>query len=432
MHPVSKKVWLVAVSMGYGHLRAAMPLLPLAKEGRVITANDYEGIPDEDRRLWSSSEKFYNLVSRFKGKGFLGNLIFDTFDILQSISPFYPAKIESEPTFQLRLVYRNIRKGWGRHLVEKLMLDPAPLVTTFFSIAHMADYWNYPEAIYLIVTDSDISRVWVAPDPKKSNITYFASSSRSAERLKRYGVPPERIVKTGFPLPDALLGPRDKAAKEALQRRVRRLDPSGIFRTTSAGYVRQHAGTIEEGRREAPEILFAVGGAGAQVEIPQRAIPSLAPLLKKKSIILHLVAGVSLDAAKRMEKILAKADLTQELGRSVFLHVWNSKEQYFSGFEDLVSRADVLWTKPSELSFYPALGIPLLLTYPVGSQEVRNQEWLHAYGAAIDMPDPGAAGEWLPALIEEGRLAEAALNGYAKMERHGTANIRGYLTLGRN
>jgi hypothetical protein len=24
------------------------------------------------------------------------------------------------------------------------------------------------------------------------------------------------------------------------------------------------------------------------------------------------------------------------------------------------------------------------------------------------------------------------LNGYAKMERHGTANIRGYLTLGRN
>jgi hypothetical protein len=113
------------------------------------------------------------------------------------------------------------------------------------------------------------------------------------------------------------------------------------------------------------------------------------------------------------------------------LHVWNTKEEYFAGFEELVDRADVIWTKPSELSFYGALGMPLLLTYPVGSQEVRNREWLQAYGAGIEMPDPRAAGEWMPDFIAQGRFAEAALNGFAKMERHGAANIRGYLTLGK-
>jgi len=40
-----EKAWVVAVNMGYGHQRAAYPLKSLAYKGKIICANDYEGIP---------------------------------------------------------------------------------------------------------------------------------------------------------------------------------------------------------------------------------------------------------------------------------------------------------------------------------------------------------------------------------------------------
>jgi len=40
-----QKVWVISVSMGYGHQRTAYPLKDLAPEGEVINANAYQGIP---------------------------------------------------------------------------------------------------------------------------------------------------------------------------------------------------------------------------------------------------------------------------------------------------------------------------------------------------------------------------------------------------
>ena len=33
----------------------------------------------------------------------------------------------------------------------------------------------------------------------------------------------------------------------------------------------------------------------------------------------------------------------------------------------MLRETDVLWTKPSELCFYPALGIPLIMSAPLGA-----------------------------------------------------------------
>ena len=49
------KAWVIAVSMGYGHQRTAFPLKDLSPDGKVINANDYEGIPTDDREIWSST-----------------------------------------------------------------------------------------------------------------------------------------------------------------------------------------------------------------------------------------------------------------------------------------------------------------------------------------------------------------------------------------
>ena len=61
-----KKAWLVSVNMGYGHQRTAFPLKGLAFGGEIINANDYQGIPEKDRRIWETTRKFYEFISKFK------------------------------------------------------------------------------------------------------------------------------------------------------------------------------------------------------------------------------------------------------------------------------------------------------------------------------------------------------------------------------
>ena len=87
----------------------------------------------------------------------------------------------------------------------------------------------------------------------------------------------------------------------------------------------------------------------------------------------------------------------------------------------------MLWTKPSELSFFCGLGLPVLVAPPIGSQEVFNRKWLLDIQAEIPQEDPRDAGELLFDLRNEGRLAEAAWNGFLKVRKHGTYAIRDLL-----
>ena len=53
---------------------------------------------------------------------------------------------------------------------------------------------------------------------------------------------------------------------------------------------------------------------------------------------------------------------------------------YFQRFRALLAETDVLWTKPSELTFFGALGLPLLLAPPVGIHESYNLRWAREAG----------------------------------------------------
>src|SRR3989338_2569570 len=204
-HSSKRHSWVVDVNMGYGHGRPAHALKDLSL-GEIITANDYPGIPAHDRRLWKESQKLYETVSRLKPVPLLGDLAFGLLNHLQKIDDFYPRRDLSRPNLQLRQMYRMLKKGMGRHLIEKLAKEPLPLVTTFFLTAFMADFFNYPGDIYCVTTDADLSRAWAPLEPKRSRIKYFASNGRVVERLKLYGVPANQIYLTGFPLPKELIG----------------------------------------------------------------------------------------------------------------------------------------------------------------------------------------------------------------------------------
>jgi len=117
---MTKKIWLISVNMGYGHQRTAYSLKNLAYGEEIINANDYQGIPKKDRLIWETTRKFYEFISIFKRIPFFGNLVFTIFDTFQKILSFYPKRDLSKPNFQLKQNYSLIKKGWGRHLIEKL------------------------------------------------------------------------------------------------------------------------------------------------------------------------------------------------------------------------------------------------------------------------------------------------------------------------
>ncbi|MEK7452516.1 MAG: hypothetical protein AAB664_04195, partial [Patescibacteria group bacterium] len=264
---------------------------------------------------------------------------------------------------------------------------PIPFVTTFFIPAFFADYFDYPGDIWCVTTDADISRAWAPLDPKRSRIKYFASNGRVVERLKLYGVRDENIFLTGFPLPKELIGgPTATVLKDLLSERICNLDPRGIF---TEGYRRTlHAelGAKRCVKRDCAHPLtltYSVGGAGAQRQLGVKILNSLKSKIAQGHIRLNLVPGVRKVDVAYYKNAVAEAGLKKFLGTGVCVPEFDSRAEYFSGFNTLLKTTDILWTKPSELSFYAGLGIAIVMAPPIGSQEEFNRVWLQYVGGGV-------------------------------------------------
>src|SRR3989344_4548887 len=237
MGSVEKKAWIISVNMGYGHQRTAFPLRDLAPEGKIINANDYQGIPLSDRRIWEWSRRFYEFISNFSRIPLIGGQIFSIYNHFQEIFSFYPKKDLSKPNFGLKQIYYLMKRGWGKHLIEKLQITnnklqiTLPIVATFFTPAFMAEFFNYPGEIFCVICDADISRAWAPLEPKESRIKYLVPTERAAERLRLYGVKTENIFLTGYPLPlENIGGESAEILKEDLKLRLLNLDPQKKYR----------------------------------------------------------------------------------------------------------------------------------------------------------------------------------------------------------
>lgn len=409
----TNKAWVLAVDMGYGHQRAANALLSFAEGGEVLSANSYPGIPSSDKSIWNTSRGLYEAISRFKKVPVLGDLVFSIFDKFQEIQEFYPDIHGIElPTLQLKQIY-GLMKGrtWGKHLIEKLNKNPLPLVTTFSAVAFMAEYWGYKGPIWLVITDTDVARAWAPLRPADTRIRYCVSTPVAAERLMRYGVPQHHIFLTGFPLPESLVS----NAKENLKERVVALDPSCRYRKLYHSLVEDYLGKVSLSTQpQTLNLTFAVGGAGAQRELAKDIAESLKHLINEGKVQLNLVAGIRKDIAEYFKQISPQANIV----------LASTMEEYFEIFNKTLQKTHILWSKPSELVFYAALGIPLILAKPIGSQEVRNREWILKIGAGVDQVDPRFTHQWMVDLWENGNFAEASMQGFVEMERNGAVHIK--------
>ncbi len=412
-----KKAHIISVNMGYGHQRTSYPLRIFSSDGKIINANDYDNIPEDDKKVWESSRTFYEFISRFKKVPLIGAFAFYLFNKFQQIPSYYPIRDLSKPTLSLKKIYSLINDGWGKHLIDNLKDRSLPIITSFFIPAFMAEQHNYPGEIYCIVCDADCARAWAPLDPKNSRIKYFAPNLWVQNRLKLYGVKHENIFLTGFPLPLENIGNRNQnILREDLGSRLLNLDPENRFHKKYRPFL---GDKLKAKKDHVLSIMFAIGGAGAQKEMAIVYVNKLKKKIKKGELKVYLSAGIREEVKDYFEKSIKKLKLEKRV------EIIYAKEiyKYFDQFGKKLRKTDILWTKPSELSFYGGLGIPILMAPTIGSQEDYNKQWLLGIGAGIPQVNPHYVNQWLFDYLDSGRFAEAALDGFIEIEKMGTYNI---------
>jgi hypothetical protein len=414
------KPTVVAIDMGYGHLRPARAIASMI--GCPVLHADQPPLADADERdRWATTRRYYETISRVSAAPWIGRPFRALLNTATSIPHLHPFRDLSGRTIGVRLIEQSARQGLGRSMIAHLQESNSALVTTFYSPALLADFHGY-DRIYCVVTDSDVNRVWAPIEPHQSKIHYFAPSGRVVRRLRAYGVSKDQVELTGFPLPHSLLGGSQLGVlKTNMLARLARLDLDGVFRYQYAREL-EAFGPLPEAEGP-PHLAFAVGGAGAQVEMSARFLPSLGELLTTERLRLTLVAGSKREVRDLFELELERAGLANELGRSVRILYEPKVDDYFDRFDALLATVDIVWTKPSELTFYGALGLALVFAPPIGMQEDYNQRWALENGAGLKQRDPRVASDWLGEWLSDGTLAAAAWTAHKRLPCRGLYRI---------
>jgi hypothetical protein len=163
-----------------------------------------------------------------------------------------------------------------------------------------------------------------------------------------------------------------------------------------------------------------MGGAGAQKEIGGKITNSLKEKLKAGEVKLNLVAGVREEVNDYFISVKENIDPYSE---NINIIYSDKLYEYFNLLNKCLRETDILWTKPSELSFYTALGIPIIMAPAIGSQEKFNRKWLHEIQSGIRQENPDYTDQWLYDLLNRGTLAESAWDGFLKARKLGTFKI---------
>jgi hypothetical protein len=407
---------VVAVEMGYGHLRAAHNVAEFF--GTEVIRMDVPPVAGPaEAALWRTVLRFYTAVSQACDSPVAGWTARAVLEQITGIPPLPQNGRFESPNLLAHLADRLTINLLGRGLRAKASKGRSCFVATY-PVAAMAAQRIPGARVFCLATDTDLNRAWVPAKPAEARIDYLAPVSRVVDRLRSFGVPEERIHLTGFPLPVPLVS----RASASLARRLHQLDPG------HASFDGADAGVAELARDYAPapgipiSMTFAVGGAGGQTHYVGTILRSIRGRILRGEIQINLVAGMRADVARIFAGMLQAEGLPISQGGVKILFVREPRE-YFRQFEDCLADTDILWTKPSELVFYAALGLPILLAPPVGGQERANREWLLRHGAGIDMGEASLLDENLQKWLAEGKLARIALDAYSRLDRDGLRRI---------
>jgi hypothetical protein len=417
------KAWVIAVDMGYGHQRAAYPLKEIAYQ-KIFTANSEKIISQDERKAWLKLRTSYEKVTKYSTHSIIGKILFMLYKPFQEISSLYPFRDLKRPSIGV-LYFENLikKKKLCHSIIEYMKTQKLPVISTFPIPAIAAEIAGMND-IYCIVTDSDIQRAWVPRDTEKTKITYLVPCHKTLRRLREYGIPEEHIIITGFPLPTENVGRKKEILKKDLIRRMSVLDPTRIYYNKYKDTINKYLGIKRLPKINGPiQMTFSIGGAGAQKEVAVDLINALKEKIKKKELIFNVIIGMHLEMHEYFKKIAEKLGMEDQIGKGIRIIAGLNKYEYFEKSAEVLRQTDILWTKPSELSFFCALGIPIIITKPIGTHEEHNKTWLIEIGAGIPAEKTEYVNDWLYDLINQGEIAEAAWNGFMDAPCMGTYNI---------
>ena len=405
--------------MGLGHHRAIYPLVQSLKSP-LICIGENDNSPKKEQKRWKSVLKKYELVSRLQTLPIISYPIKAVMNIILNIEPEKSSKDLSIPTLQTRYMHRLLKKKQVCNgVVDCLKENPNDiLITSFYASALAASYINH-KPVFLIICDTDINRVWVPFDPARSNITYFVPSHTVLKRLVKYGVNLNNIKLTGFPLPLSLIGSRNKEIlKSNLADRLYRLDRNSMVKEALSNKLVDNNICCNPNLDDKIHITFSIGGAGAQKELAINILMALHQEIINNKIVFNILVGTHVEVYLFFcEKTLQYNENQVKIG---FKH---SVEEYLDLFNQTIARTDILITKPSELTFYAGLGLPIIMTQPIGKHEEFNRKWLIEKGGGVPLPKLDVLREWFSYKLNSGFFALMSWNAYNNIENMGTYKI---------
>jgi len=395
----NKKI-LVTAEMGFGHLRA---LYPFANnpDFEFFVLGQTDGSSKFEKRLWKFSLNSYEWASRFKRVPIIGAIIYWLMNGLLSI-PNRNKKISKvEYSLPYQLLELIIKLGLCKNLINSTK-SKAVVLTSFY--APVVALSKKKVSVFCQICDADLSRVWVSRKKSISTTHYFAPCKKAANRLLLYSVNPNNIHLTGFPLPKKLIG--ESSENVATQNYLKRKKYLSIPHQISSN--------------SPLEIAYIVGGAGAYSKIGKEIALSFRDEINKGTVVLYLVAGIKKSIIDDYNAFIEK-EFSES--HSIRLVYGVDQNDYFNKFTDLMANIHIIWTKPSEIVFYSALGIPIIMTDPLGPQEKANREWLIESGAGIDQYLSKHTNLWVINRLNKGIFYEMTCNGWENGIRSATYKI---------
>ncbi len=343
-----RRVLILSVSSGAGHLRAAQALeKAFAARGDCVV--EHVDALDYTSKLF---QKIY--------------------------ADAYIAMVRRAPAL-MGVLYDRADRPW-RHLSRRLALDrlntgpmirllkrvqPDLCVSTHFLPAEIIAWLKAKRKIQarhvIVVTDFDVHAMWLCRTVDR----YCLADEEAAEYLARLGVPREILRVTGIPIDPVFAEPKP-------QREMRRRHGLDADRTT---------------------LLVSAGGYG--VGPIERLVADLLALGRPWQIV--AVAGKAEQVRERLAALARRVGKPRDgAGR---LHVLG-----FTGeMDEWMAAADLLVGKAGGLTVSEALArsLPMAIIQPIPGQEERNADHLLEHGAAIRCNNLPAAAWKIARLLDD-------------------------------
>ncbi|MEP7155002.1 MAG: glycosyltransferase [Betaproteobacteria bacterium] len=352
----TKKILLLSVSAGAGHMRAAEALRAFAgAHAPAIEATHFDVmnfVPSTFRKVYT--DLYIDLVNKHPAAwGYL-----------------YQATNDAQPDSFVQRLRQKVERLNTRALMREIeTLKPDAIICTHFLPAEILSNAIRKERldcpVWVQVTDFDLHRMWV----HEHMAGYFAASDEVAFRMRAMGIAADKVHVTGIPIMPAFGQPQDRVACA----KSFGLDPARLT------------------------ILLMGGGAGLgsldTVASRLLALPGNFQLI--------VMAGKNADALFALQQLA-----TQHPGRLL-------AQGFTDKVEKLMACADLVITKPGGLTTSEclAMGLPMIVNSPIPGQEERNADYLLEQRVALKAFDPVTLEYRVGLLVNEpARLAEMHRN----------------------